>query len=507
MNRDRSAKGTTDAGLGARFARAAAWMVAFRWVDRLIGLVSVAIIARILAPEDFGIVGYAMLVIGLLDLFTGLSTDAELIRQQDADEGYYNAAWTMNILRGLAIGALIVILTQPAVTFFREPRLDAVMPALAAIPVIQGFENIGVVEFRKRLEFDREFRFLVTSRIAGTVAAIALALALRNYWALVAGSALRAAFRVGLSYGFHPFRPRIKWKRVGEIFRFSRWIMLQNLATGVSEKLPALVIGREFNSVALAFFNMGKEIADLSVTEIRAPIRRALYPSLAQIAGQQERVRDALIQTTAMLALLTMPIPLGIALVAEDLVPIFLGPQWQPTVAVLQPLCLAVGVSALGTNSQLAYMALNRANLTAIAAFTRVLLLSALLLSVPASYGAVGVAYAVAAASLVMLVADYALTSRMLGIRATSLLAAVWRPVAASLAMCASVWLVRSGFAAAQDISAHLLSLVRSALLGFVVYVVCLLALWALSGRPRGAERRLFGLLTNYVDHLRREAV
>lgn len=506
MNRQKQAKDTKDTSLGRRFARAAAWMVAFRWIDRVIGLLSVALLARILAPEDFGIVGYGMLIIGFLDLFTGLSTDAELIRHQDPDRAYYNAAWTMNVLRGFAIGVLILILTQPAAAFFHEPRLEGVMFALAAVPIIQGFENIGVVEFRKRLEFDREFRFLLVSRIVGTVAAVALALVLRNYWALVAGSALRVAFRVALSYGFHPFRPRVAWLRVAEIFRFSRWIMLQNLASGVNEKLPAMVIGRELNSVALAFFNMSKEIADLSVTEIRAPIRRALYPSLTQIAHQPERLRNVLVQTTGMLALLTIPIPLGIALVAEDLVPLFLGSQWQPTVLLLQPLCLAVTVSALGTNSQLAYVALNRAYLTAVAAFARVLLLLALLLSVPSSYGAVGVAYAVAAASFIMLIADYALASRILRIRAGSLLRAAWRPVTASLVMCVAVWLMRSGFAPAADISGHLLSLTRSALVGVVIYVVCELALWMAAGRPGGAEGRVVALLTNYADRLRRKA-
>jgi PST family polysaccharide transporter len=207
-----------------------------------------------------------------------------------------------------------------------------------------------------------------------------------------------------------------------------------------------------------------------------------------------------------MLALLTVPIPLGIALVAEDVVPLFLGSQWQPTVVLLQPLCVAVAVSALGTNSQLAYVALNRAHLTAVAALVRLLLLLALLLSVPALYGAVGVAYAVAVAGFVMLIADYALSSRILRIRAGSLLRAVWRPVTASLVMCFVVWLMRSRFAPGTDISTHLLSLTRSALVGVAVYIVCEMALWIVAGRPGGAEARLVALLASYADRRRRKA-
>jgi lipopolysaccharide exporter len=74
-------------------------------------------------PDDFGVVGYAMLIIGTLDLFTGIATDAELIRHQLADRAYYSAAWSMNVLRGFAIGVLLIILIEPATEFFGEPRL------------------------------------------------------------------------------------------------------------------------------------------------------------------------------------------------------------------------------------------------------------------------------------------------------------------------------------------------------------------------------------------------
>ena len=127
--------GMTSLSLGRRVATAAGWMLAFRWIDRLIGLLSISILARMLVPEDFGIVGYAMLVMGLLDLLTGISTDVELIRHKGADSGYFNAAWTMNVLRGLAIGALMIALIRPASNFFHEPRIEAIMLALAAIPI------------------------------------------------------------------------------------------------------------------------------------------------------------------------------------------------------------------------------------------------------------------------------------------------------------------------------------------------------------------------------------
>ena len=493
-----NANGDGRQSLGRRITTAAAWTVAFRWLDRLVGLLSLAILARFLSPDDFGIVGYVMLVIGFLELVTAMSTDAELIRHKQADRSYYDAAWTMNCLRGLALTVAMLALIQPATIFFKEPRLATVMLPLALLPLIGGFENVGIVEFRKQLSFDREFRFLLTSRILGTLAMIALAFALRTYWALVAGSLLRAVLRVALSYGFHPFRPRLGFAQIPRIFRFSRWMMLQSLAAGLYDRLPGLLVGNQWGTSALAYFNFAKEMADLSASEVRAPIRRALYPGLAQIADERARVGDALVSSAGMLALLTTPIPLGIALVADDLVPIFLGPQWSAAIPLLPPLCLAGAVAAIGTNSHLAFMALNQAHIAAWAAVFRVLLLVVLLVLVAPWYGILGVAYAIAGVVFVVTLADYALVSVVLKIDARKLVATVWRSVAAAAVMAIAVGLERAGNAPASNLAGHAWSIAVSAALGAAVYVGCVWGLWIVGGRSEGAETRLIALAQDY---------
>jgi PST family polysaccharide transporter len=500
----RHAANTEGPSLGHRVVVGAGWMVALRWIDRLIGLVSVAILARLLLPEHFGIVGYAMLVVGMLELFGGIATEAALIREHEADDAYYSAAWTMNVLKGVLFGALTIALAHPAAGYFREPALAAIMYAVAAIPLIQGLVNVGTVDFRKHLRFSSEFQLVLLARIPSMVATIALAFALRSYWALVAGSIFRAALQVVLSYWLHPFRARFTFVRMPEIFRFSRWMMLQNLAAGFNEKLPAFIVGREWGSSALAFFNMGREIAALATTEIRAPIRRALFPGLAQVARQPARLNAALVDSTGMLALLSLPIPLGIGLVAEDLVPLLLGAQWQPLVPILQPLCVGAAIYALGTNSHLAYLVFNRAYLTAGADVIRLLLLVPALIVVAPTYGVEGVAYTIAGVSCVMVAADYVLSPRILGIDTGRFVAAVWRPVAASMAMCIVVWLAGSGFAPATDLAGHAAALARSMSVGAVTYVGGVLTLWFIAGRPDGAERRLVSLITEYRDRRRR---
>jgi O-antigen/teichoic acid export membrane protein len=485
-------------GIGHRVAVGAGWMVALRWIDRLIGVASIAILARLLLPEDFGLVGYAMLVAGLLELVSGTATDAALIRERDADPAFYEAAWTMNVVRGIVLGALMLALARPAADYFRVPDLEAVMLALATLPLLQGMVNVGMVNFRKQLNFGIEFQQVLLARVPATLVTIALAFAWRSYWALVVGTLLRAALAVGLGYWFHPFRARWNFARIPEMFRFSRWMMLQNLASGLNNKVPVFIIGREWNSSVLGFFNMSKELANLSTTEIRAPVRRALFPGLAQLAADPTRLNPALVDATGMLALLTLPIPLGIALVAPNLVPLFLGNQWETIVGMLRPLCIASAAYAIGTNSHLAFVVQNRSHLTAASEFVRLLLVVAAIAVAGIPNGVEGVAWAIAGVSAAMVVADYLVTPRLLGIDARRFVAAVIRPLVASATMCIVVLFADQGLSPANDVAGQALGLARSASLGVATYVVTVLALWRAAGRPEGAEQRLLDFVAQY---------
>ncbi len=495
MGNETGAERPASTEIRRRIAVGAGWMVAMRWGDRLVGLASIALLARLLGPEDFGIVGYAVLLIGLLEIATALSTDTALIRDRSGGTDHYDAAWTLNILRGLAVGALVALAAVPAASFFGDPRLVLVMLLLAIGPIVDGFENVGVVAFRTSLEFDREFRFRMVSRLIGTGAAVVLALMMRDYHALVLGTLLRKVVHVGLSFLMHPFRPRIRFERVTEIFRFSRWMMLQNLVHGLGARLPALVLGREHGSGPLAFFSVAQELAALATTEIRAPIRRALLPGLVHEGTDRQRLQAALVEATGVMALLTLPIPLGIALVAADLVPLVLGARWTDAVDVLQVLGLAAALGTLGSSSHLGYLVIGRASLAAAGAVGQLLVVAPLLYVFVPSRGPVGAAMAVASATAVALIVDYAVARRVLGLDLRALAMVVYRPVIAAGGMWVAVSWLRGLMPVGHDPAGHFASLALSAVVGAVVYVLGLGLLWWGAGRAAGPERLVLSMM------------
>ncbi|HEY6260632.1 MAG TPA: oligosaccharide flippase family protein, partial [Nitrospiraceae bacterium] len=168
--------------IGRQVARGAGWMVMLRMANRVLGVISFCILARILVPEDFGLVALAGSLGGLLEIISEFSVELALIRASQNDRRLYDSAWTIKIVRGLAVSVVLVLLASTIARFFDEPRIEAVVYFLALAGFILSFENIGVVEFRKSLAFEKEFTYLFLGRCISTVVTVVLALMWRNYW-------------------------------------------------------------------------------------------------------------------------------------------------------------------------------------------------------------------------------------------------------------------------------------------------------------------------------------
>ena len=215
--------------INSKMARGAAWMVFFKLTERSIGLISTVVLARLLLPADFGLVAMAMSMVAVLELLGAFGFDMALIQRQDAQRHHYDTAWTFNVLFSVVSATVLVILAIPAAKFYNEPRLDNIMYFLALSSLLQGFENIGVVAFRKDMTFDKEFRYLLGKKLAAFLVTVPLAFLLRNYWALVIGILTGRSFAVLLSYYVHPYRPRFDLSGRHDLFHFSKWLFISNV--------------------------------------------------------------------------------------------------------------------------------------------------------------------------------------------------------------------------------------------------------------------------------------
>lgn len=473
--------------LNRQMAAGAAWMIFLRLAIRGLGFISVVILARLLTPADFGLIALATVIIAALELMSAFSFDVALIQKQGQSTDDYDTAWTITIIFSAITGLILVALAYPAARFYADPRLQPIMYVLAAGTVVEGFQNIGVVAFRKEMDFSREFVFQISKKIISFSVTVPLAFWLRNYWALVAGIIAGKTAGTIVSYMAHPYRARWSTAAWAELFHFSRWLFLNNMLGFLRARASDLIVGKLAGPASLGIFTVSVELSQMPSSELVAPINRAVFPAYAQISGELSRLQQSYIDVVGMIAMLAIPPAIGLAALADVAVPVILGPKWMAAAPLISILGIAGAITTLETNIGAAYLALGRPEiLTKLYGFY-VALLVALLIPFTYHGGAMGAAWACLAAGVLNIPVYFGAMLRTLRLPVRRFLGAIWRPIVASLVMYVAVSTVVDT-ARVHGIRSPLLLLVGGVMAGIGVYVVAILALWYVSGAQPGAE-------------------
>jgi PST family polysaccharide transporter len=471
----------------SQIASGAGWMVLFRLIDRSLGVISTLVLARLLVPEDFGLVAMAMSLLAIIELATSFNFEVALIQRAEVQRIHYDTAWTLNVLLAMACGAVTALLAYPTALFYGEPRLTSLLLVLAGGWLLSGLENIGIVDFRRNLDFRREFKFLAVRRALSFALTIALAVSLHSYWALVVGSVGGKLLGVGLSFLMHPFRPRPSVKAARELMSFSGWMLASNLIYVLQIKIPHIVVGRTLGAGPLGLLTVATDIAQLPTSDLIAPINRAVFPGYSRMAEDLALLRATFVDVVAVVVFIAIPAAIGIGAVAEPLVRTMLGDKWIDAVPVIQVLSLASAVAALSSNNVAAYLALGRPRLLTLVVSIRLCILVPTAIVLTRALGLLGAAFAELIASLMLLGVSLPLLFNRLGLSYLPFISRIWRPTVASGLMAAAVHLVLQSMPSESGVRSAI-ALLAGVVVGVLSYSLAVLLLWQASGRPEGAE-------------------
>ena len=485
------------ANINRSIAIGASWMVGLRWADKLIGLISMAILARLLLPEDFGLVAYAIAFYAILEILFSFSFETVLIRDQNATRENYDTAWTLNVVIGLVLGALVYLLSDWMGLWFRKPEVGELLRWMALMPILRGIANIGIVDFQKKMDFNKEFFFNFSVRIVSAIITVFLAWSLRSFWALVYGNIIKDALRVLMSFIMSPYRPRFSLAKFDRVFGFSIWLLFQNILSGINHRLPIFVIGRAFPveeaDAEVAYFNFGFELSHLASQEMAAPIRKALFPGVSIIAEDHQRMINTILLTIGVIVVVGLPMTVGVAVTAPMVVPLLLGPNWAEVVPLIQILAINAITYILYSNSHVVFLALNRPQYTFYLSFVRTMLLLPAVVYTAPKYGAVGAAWCLSIINIFMMLIEYVVVFRMTELRTPQVLSVIWRSALAVIAMAAAVsglyeyFLIDSGLSLGAQLAACVAS-------GAAVYALILFPLWKIHGKESEAEAYVLGI-------------
>lgn len=493
--------------LGRKATIGAGWMIAWRGVARLLGLFNTLILARLLAPADFGLVAMAMTFEVVLQQIAAFPVYDALLRRPENDTDLHDAAFTIQLGRSVLTAAILAACAPFAAVWFGEPRLTALVLALSMVTVVNGFSNIGMVEFSRELRFDVQFKLQLLPTVLQIVTTLGVAWLTRSYWALLAGLAVSRISRTAMTYIIHPYRPRLSLHGWRQLLGFSFWLWLSTLAGLFCNDYDPFAVGRMFGAVGLGVYTLAVQVAKLPTTELVQPLSGVLFASFAyaQRDGSTEQVNPLRVALALLLPL--APIALVISAGAADFVSVLLGAKWSaatPLVAIgvwcaiFYPVHYVCGAALIARGQ-------TRSNflVTVASAVLRVGFITLGVLSGRLSFVIVGMVAALGGRTLVYLV----MLRSELRSQARKLFAALLRILTGTAA--AAFVLATSGLGwqpVPSDTLAHRLHILAVWHLGIEgavatgVYGLVLLALWLAWGRPDGPERAALGLLREFIS-------
>ncbi len=468
----------------------AAQMIAARWFVRLLGVVNIIILARLLDPDDFGVIAMATVLFAALQVIFSLSIDAALIRNTSTDDEDYNTAWTIGILQSLLVATILFLSSASIGKYFNDERVVDVIQLICLSVIIRAFSNIGIVAFRKELQFRKEVFFSILSKLATIVSTLVLAYFFRTYWALVWGMVLGSGLSVILSYLMHPFRPRVTLSRFEALWSYSYWMVILNVGMFLSQQGDRYIIGGAVSTHEYGLYTTSGELAELPTTELIFPISKTLFPGFAKIKHDKIRLKNAFLNVIGFLAAFSIPAGLGVAVISDELVYLLLGPKWLEMLPFLQILALYGVIRTVYVTPRNLLVVLGREKYIAGLAWANALLFLGFSYLAVNSFGLLAVALVKVFLAIPFAIISFSFVSKELFLSRAEIIGVIYRPVLSGGGMVAAL-----SFLPSMVSYGIFFSLAVKILIGLITYSILLLLLWAIANRPTGFESFVFELL------------
>lgn len=395
MQSDNNTNAQAGPSLNRRGVMGGIWVAALQGVTQLLSLIRVFVLARLLAPDDFGLFAIAMLAMSLIEALSQTGVQQALIQKKGEIESYLDTAWTIQILRGVLLAACLVAAAPWITDFFEQPHVASLIRPLALAVLLNGFINISVIHFQRKLEFHKEFLYRVAPVLIDICVALTAAVLLRDAMALVYGLLAKSVALIVLSYVICPQRAKIglKLDQVRELYQFGKWMFVFGILVYVINQMDRAIVGKLLGATELGYYYMAFLIGTLLATHINAMISRLLFPLYSKLRHEESGVRQAYIAVLDACSIIIFPVTCAIVIFANDIVTILLSAKWLPMIPVLQILALKglLWTLAAATGGPM-YFAFGRPDINVKINLIQLLILALLIYPLAERYGIIGVA-------------------------------------------------------------------------------------------------------------------
>jgi PST family polysaccharide transporter len=467
---------TTASSLTQRTASGVAWTSAFQISKQVLQIISVSVLARHVPPAAYGLIAMAFLVTSLLETIRDAGTGQALIREREMTNEVASTAFWLNCVIGAIAAVLVVLAAWPAARFFHEPQIIPVLRVMAISFFLGAVGVVPTAVLNRAMEFKKLALVQTSAAIFGTIVAISVALAGGKVWSLVFGTlSIVTATTLGV-WIMAPVRFRFVFDPAvaRRILKFGLNLSGFHVFNYFSRNADNLLVGKFLGSVSLGYYQMAYMLMTYPLQNFTLMVTQVVYPAMAKFHEDHARVRAAYLRICSLVALVTIPVMLGLGITAPSFVRVFLGTKWVPVASLLIVFAPLGAMQSIYATVGVLYNTQGRTDLQ----FRWMIFASVwyvLSFVIGLKWGIMGVATCYAIVWTLLMVPSFLIPFRLVELSGWTFLKALWPTMWMSVVMtaCCAAWRFLLYRLAVQNAFVELVSTV---LVGVAVYVG--LVLW-----------------------------
>ncbi|MFC4258490.1 lipopolysaccharide biosynthesis protein [Marinobacter lacisalsi] len=320
--------------------KSAGLLLSIQLVQRGLGIISTLILARLLAPEHFGIIALVTIALQFFELLVETGNQQYIVQKQTLDDEDLNTAWSMDILIKSGIAVLVIGSAPALAAWFEEPALTwALAVASLALP-IRALKTPGMMRLAREINYRPLFRLTLWQKGLSFITVITIAFIEPSHWAIITGNLVSAAILAAGSYRVDQHRPRWTLSRFRQQWGFSQWLLMRGLIGFTRSQIDNLLVSRFFGTTQLGGYNLVREVSLLPALSAIIPMSEPLLAAIAEVKSRPEALAYRVQLSLALMISVLTPLALYIFLFPELIVLTLLGEQWTEYGPLLRPFSL-----------------------------------------------------------------------------------------------------------------------------------------------------------------------
>lgn len=401
------------------------------------------ILARLLAPDSFGLIAIVMIIINIANVFIQSGLGTALIQKKDADDTDFSSVFYTSLFLAAIVYAAIFFSTPLIAKFYNNDELIPIIRVLTLTLFIGVFNSIQYAYIARNMMFKKLFFRSIGAMIPSSIIGIAMAFAGFGVWALVAQQLSNATLSVIIMWFTVPWRPKLAFslQRLSGLFSFGWKLLLSSILDTIHSQLQGIVIGKMFSPASLAFFDRGNHFPFLVVNNINNSIQSVMLPSLAAYQDNPPQVKKMMRRAIVTSSFLIVPMMMCLGVLARSVVLILLGEKWLPCVPFVQVFCFVYAFYPIHTSNLSAINAMGRSDIfLKLEIIKKIYGLALLVASILYFRTPIGIAYATACSTLISSFVNAFPNKRLLNYSYFEQLVDIFPSVLLSLLMGCAIW-------------------------------------------------------------------